>query len=175
MKTFIIISIVFCNICNAQEIIYRQDNKGIISIMSSSVPVQLEPNFCSAGAGSLIPKDTSIFPIFMLSFFYNAPLQNISDSTDAIEFVFADGKKFNFQKYQDDQKLTLKDSSVFFGALIDYECLKKMRIIPVNEIIFITKEYRHTVLIEDKNKLFLPTLSRFIVDKTKEEYNSLVK
>ena len=176
MKTFtLIISIAICNFAVAQEIIYREDKNVAISILTSSVPVQLEPNFCSAGAGALIPKDTSIRPMFMLTFHYDAPVETKSDSTDAIDIILADGKTYHFQKYQDDQKVTEKDSSVFFGALIDYECMQQMKISLVTEIVFITNAYRHSILIQDKHKLFLPNLSRYIIDQAKEEHNSVVK
>ncbi len=173
-KFIIIISLLVCQTVKAQEIIYRVDSNQVISILTSTSPLQLEPLFCSVSAGSLIPKDTVTPNFYVLSFFYNTPQEIILDTTDVIEIRFSDGAIFSFNYGRNSNKVIEKDSSAYFGISVSYECLKKMTKVPVSEITFVTSLYEHRIEIEDKMKLYLPNLAKFLLDKVEEECNNIL-
>ena len=56
-KTIVILCLIVCNTIYAQEIIFRKDSNEVISFLSSTSPLQLEPLFCSVNASVLIQKD----------------------------------------------------------------------------------------------------------------------
>ena len=175
-KIIIIISILVCQTVKAQEITYRVDSNQVISILTSTSPLQLEPLFCSVSAGSLIPKDTVTANLYVLSFFYNTPKEITLDTADVVEIRFSDGAifSFNYGRNSNSNKVIEKDSSAYFGISVSYECLKKMTKVPVSEITFVTSLYEHRIEIEDKMKLYLPNLAKFLLDKVEEEYNNIL-
>ena len=175
-KFIIIIFLLVCQTVKAQEITYRVDSNQVISILTSTSPLQLEPLFCSVSAGSLIPKDTVTPNFYVLSFFYNTPQEITLDTTDVVEIRFSDGAifSFNYGRNSNSNKVIEKDSSAYFGISISYECLKKMTKVPVSEITFVTSLYEHRIEIEDKMKLYLPNLAKFLLDKVEEEYNNIL-
>jgi hypothetical protein len=173
-RIIIIIFLVVCQTVKAQEITYRVDSNQVISILTSTSPLQLEPLFCSVSAGSLIPKDTVTPNFYVLSFFYNTPQEITLDTIDVIEIRFSDGAIFSFNYGRNTSKVIEKDSSACFGVSVSYECLKKMTKVPVSEVTFVTSLYEHRIEIEDKMKLFLPNLAKFLLDKVEEEYNNIL-
>ncbi len=173
-KFIIIISLLVCQTVKAQEITYRVDSNQVISILTSTSPLQLEPLFCSVSAGSLIPKDTVTPNFYVLSFFYNTPKEITLDTADVVEILFSDGVIFSFNYGRNTSKVIEKDSSACFGVSVSYECLKKMTKVPVSEITFVTSLYEHRIEIEDKMKLYLPNLAKFLLDKVEEECNNIL-
>lgn len=173
-KFIIIVSLLVCQTVKAQEIIYRVDSNQVISILTSTSPLQLEPLFCSVSAGSLIPKDTVTANLYVLSFFYNTPKEITLDTADVVEIRFSDGAIFSFNYGRNSNKVIEKDSSAYFGISVSYECLEKMTKVPVSEITFVTSLYEHRIEIEDKMKLYLPNLAKFLLDKVEEEYNNIL-
>lgn len=173
-KIIIVISLLICQTVKAQEITYRVDSNQVISILTSTSPLQLDPLFCSVSAGSLIPKDTVTPNFYVLSFFYNTPKEITLDTTDVVEIRFSDGAIFSFNYGRNANKLIEKDSSAYFGISVSYECLKKMTKVPVSDITFITSLYEHRIEIEDRMKLNLPNLAKFLLDKVEEEYNNIL-
>jgi hypothetical protein len=173
-KIIIVISILVCQISKAQEITYRLDSNQVISILTSTSPLQLEPLFCSVSAGSLIPKDTVTPNLYVLSFFYNTPKEITLDTTDIVEIRFSNGAIFSFNYGRNDNKLIEKDSSASFVTSVSYECLEKMTKVPVSEIIFVTSLYEHRIEIEERMKLNLPNLAKFLLDKVEAEYKIIL-
>jgi hypothetical protein len=174
-KIIILISLLICQTVKAQEITYRVDSNQVISILTSTSPLQLDPLFCSVSAGSLIPKDTVTPNFYVLSFFYNTPKEITLDTTDVVEIRFSDGAIFSFNYGRNANKLIEKDSSAYFGISVSYECLKKMTKVPVSNITFITSLYEHRIEIEDRMKLNLPNLANFLLDKLEEEYANILR
>jgi hypothetical protein len=173
-KIIIIIFLVVCQTVNAQEITYRVDSNQVISILTSTSPLQLDPLFCSVSAASLIPKDTVTANLYVLSFFYNTPKEITLDTTDVVEIRFSDGAIFSFNYGRNANKVIEKDSTAYFGISVSYECLEKMTKVPVSEITFVTSLYEHRIEIEDRMKLNLPNLAKFLLDKVEEEYNNIL-
>ena len=174
-KFIIIVTLLVCQTVKAQEIIYRVDSNQVISILTSTSPLQLEPLFCSVSAGSLIPKDTVTANLYVLSFFYNTPKEITLDTADVVEIRFSDGAIFSFNYGRNSNKVIEKDSSAYFGISVSYECLEKMTKVPVSEITFVTSLYEHRIEIEDKMKLYLPNLAKFLLDKVEEEYANILR
>ena len=75
----------------AQKIIERIDSDEGITLLTSSVPIQLDPYLFNLNATSFVPKDTNYYPIFALSFFYKTPKEITLDSSAEIEIRFSDG------------------------------------------------------------------------------------
>jgi hypothetical protein len=173
-KIIIIIFLVVCQTVKAQEITYRVDSNQVISILTSTSPLQLDPLFCSVSAASLIPKDTVTANLYVLSFFYNTPKEITLDTTDVVEIRFSDGAIFSFNYGRNANKVIEKDSTAYFGISVSYECLEKMTKVPVSEITFVTSLYEHRIEIEDRMKLNLPNLAKFLLDKVEEEYNNIL-
>ncbi len=173
-KLLVILCLVAFHALHAQEIINRKDTNQVISILTSSVPLQLEPLFCSVNAGALIPKDTVTDNMYVLSFSYDTPKDILLDTTAEIEIRFSDSTLFTFNNQRNDEEWTPKDSSITFQILVSYNCLKKMTKVPVSEIRFVTPLYTHRIEIEDKMKLFLPNLSKCLLTKASEEYASIL-
>ncbi len=173
-KIIIVISLLVCQTAKAQEITYRVDSNQVISILTSTSPLQLDPLFCSVSAASLIPKDTVTANLYVLSFFYNTPKEITLDTTDVVEIRFSDGAIFSFNYGRNVNKVIEKDSTAYFGISVSYECLEKMTKVPVSEITFVTSLYEHRIEIEDRMKLNLPNLAKFLLDKVEEEYNNIL-
>ena len=173
-KFIIIIFLLVCQTVKAQEIVYRKDSNQVISLLTSTSLLQLEPLFCSVNAIALLPEDTLTENICMLTFFYNSPKEILLDTTDVVEIRFSDGTFFSFNYGRDSGDLIEKDSSASFGFLVSYNCLKKMTKVPVSDITFITSLYEHRIEIEDKLKLNLPNLAKFLLVKLEEEYNNIL-
>jgi len=173
-KIIIIIFLVLCQTVKAQEITYRVDSNQVISILTSTSPLQLDPLFCSVSAASLIPKDTVTANLYVLSFFYNTPKEITLDTTDVVEIRFSDGAIFSFNYGRNANKVIEKDSTAYFGISVSYECLEKMTKVPVSEITFVTSLYEHRIEIEDRMKLNLPNLAKFLLDKVEEEYKNIL-
>lgn len=173
-KLLLIWCLVVFHAAQAQEIIYRRDTNQVLSLLSSSVPLQLDPNFCSANAGAVIAEDTLADKYYILNFYYNTPRDILLDTTATVEIRFADESLFTFNRARNDDEITPKDSSVTFYCMVTEKCLRKMTKIPVCALNFITSLYTHRVAIEDKMKLFLPNLARFILDKVEEEQSTII-
>ena len=173
-KIIIVISLLVCQTVKAQEITYRVDSNQVISILTSASPLQLDPLFCSVSAGALIPKDTVTPNFYVLSFFYNTPKEITLDTTDVVEIRFSDGAIYTFNNGRNANKVIDKDSSAYFGISVSYECLEKMTKVPVSDITFVTSLYEHKIEIEDRMKLNLPNLAKFLLDKVVEEYNNIL-
>jgi hypothetical protein len=169
-KIITILCLAMTNTIHAQEIIERRDTNQVISLLTSTAPLQLEPMFCSVNASVLIPKDTITSNLYILSFFYNTPKEILLDTTAEIEIRFSDGGIYTFNNARNSEEITPKDSSVSFQLMVSYNCLNKMTEIPVSEISFVSPLYTHRIEIEDKMKLYLPNLARYILDKSDEEY-----
>ena len=174
-KFIIIIFLLVCQTVKAQEIVYRKDSNQVISLLTSTSLLQLEPLFCSVNAFALLPEDTVTANLCMLAFFYNTPKEIMLDTTDVVEIRFSDGTFFSFNYGRDYRKLIEKDSSACFGFLVSYNCLEKMTKVPVSDITFITSLYEHRIEIEDKMKLNLPNLAKFILVKLEEEYANILR
>jgi hypothetical protein len=173
-KIIIIIFFVVCQTAKAQEIIYRKDSNQIISLLTSTSLLQFEPFFCTVNAFALLPEDTVTANICMLTFYYNTPKEITLDTTDIVEIRFSDGTFFSFNYGRDTQVLIEKDSSAPFGIFVSYNCLDKMTKVPVSDITFITSLYEHRIEIEDRMKLNLPNLAKFLLVKLEEEYNNIL-
>jgi len=174
-KTIVILFLIVCNTIYAQEIIFRKDSNEVISFLSSTSPLQLEPLFCSVNASVLIQKDTVTANMYILTFFYNTPKDFILDSTDEIEIRFSDGALYNYNYSRDTTYFIQKDSSVCFNTQVSYNCLSKMTQMPISEILFITPLYTHRIEIEDKMKLNMPNLVRVVLDRADEEFDSILQ
>ncbi len=174
-KIIIIFCLALSNKMYAQEIIERSDSNQVISLLTSSVPLQLKPKFCSVNAVVLIPKDTVTADVFFLSFFYDTPMEFILDSSAEVQIRFSDGSLYSYNYSRNLKKLIPKDSNVCFQAIVSYNCLSKMNKILVCEISFITPLYTHRIKIEDNMKLYLVNLARFILDKSDEEYRPILQ
>ncbi|MBU3715091.1 MAG: hypothetical protein FGM46_09125 [Ferruginibacter sp.] len=158
---------------HAQKIEERNDNGNYIALLTSTVPLQIEPLFFTSNLGAIITKDTTTENLYILSFFYTTPKEISMDTTCEVKIRFSDDDIFSFTKAQNDKKSTPKDSLVGFCTFISDDCLRKMTQIPVSEVTFKTPLYTHRIEIEDKMKLFLPNLARFILDKVDEECLSI--
>ena len=169
-KIITILCLAMTNTMHAQEIVERRDTNQVISLLTSTEPLQFEPMFCSVSAGALITKDTVTANLYILSFFYNTPKEILLDTTAEIEIRFSDESLYTFKYGRMAKEITPKDSSVGFHTMVSYNCLKKMTEVPVSEISFVTPLYTHRIEIEDKMKLYLPNLARYILDKSDEEY-----
>ncbi len=171
MKKIIFISFLFIyQTIHAQKITHREESEVGVSILSSTVPMQLEPYLFSVNAFAIIPKDTAAEDMYALSFFYKTPKEITLDTTAEVELRFSDGTLFTFNQVRNELEPTAKDSLISFQCLVSYKCLSRMTKMPVSDINFITPLYTINIEIEDKIKLFLPNLARLILDKANEEY-----
>jgi hypothetical protein len=176
MNKIIIILCLLINFkTNAQEIIYRQDSNQVITLLTSTEPLQLEPLFCSVNAVVLLPKDTVTTNVYLLSFFYNTPKEITLDTTAEVEIRFSDGTLFSYNYNKNADEVIPKDSSACFGVMVSYNCLRKMTKVPVSEITFVTPLYSHRIDVEDMMKLYLPNLAKYLLDKAAEEYLSILE
>lgn len=176
MKKILLVSLVFFHhSIFAQEIVNRSDEGNTISLLSSSVPLRLAEPYCFVRAGAIITKDTIIPNIYLFSFYYNTPQEILLDTTSEIEIRFSDGALFSFNNINNSKNITLKDSMVSFKSILSYNCLQKIIHVPISTITFITPLYTHQIEMEDKMKLFFPNLVKFILDKSDEEFEPILK
>jgi len=173
MKKFILI---FCFLISktifGQEIAYKDETETYVSFLTTTQPLQFEPNLCSVSSAALIPSDTAISVVYMLFFYYNTPKTIMLDSSCTVELMFSDETTYRFNYVVRKEEMIPQDSSVTFNTIVNYECMYKLTKMPIKNISFITPLYRHQIVIEDRMKLFLPNLARFVLDKSDQVFQN---
>lgn len=174
-KILTLLFIAFSFIGHSQEIIEREDMEDAIHLISSYVPLRSSQPYCMVNFGVYIPKDTVTINTYIISFFYDTPKEILLDTTAEVDIRFSDGTLFTFNNANNAKKSIMKDSMIGFRSVISYNCLQKIIHVPIAEIKFNTPLYTHQILMEDKMRLFLPTLAQFIVDKSDAEFDPILE
>lgn len=172
-KIVILVLFLISNKTEAQEIEMREENDELVALLTSTIPLQLEPHLFSTNAIVMIPKDTLVSPDYVFSFFYNSPEEITLDTTCEVEIRFWDGTLFSFPYFKHRNRYVIKDSTACFQVFISSDCIQKMKDMPVRYYIFNTPLYQHKITIEDKAKMLMPLLTRYILKKQDEEYTIL--
>lgn len=174
MKYFLLIYLFLqSNISQGQEIDIRKENDEGVVFLTTTLPLQIEPHLFSTNAIVMIPKDPLVSPDYVFSFFYNSPEEITLDTTCEVEIRFWDGTLFSFPYFKHRNRYVIKDSTVCFQVFISSDCILKMKDMPVRYYIFNTPLYQHKITIEDKAKMIMPLLTRYILKKQDEEYTIL--
>lgn len=176
MKYFFVLYLfLLSNITKGQEIDMREENDEGVVLLTTTLPLQMEPNLFVSNALVIIPKDTLVPPDYVFSFFYNTPEGITLDTTCEVELRFMDGALYSFPYFKHREKYTEKDSLVCFQTFLSYECVQKMKNMSIIDYNFITPLYQHKITIEDKAKMIMPSLTRFILSKQEEEYRIIIQ
>lgn len=173
MKKYILLfCLLISNRIFAQEIAYKDETESYVSFLTTTQPLQFAPNLCSVSSGALIPSDTAASAVYMLFFYYNTPKTIMLDSSCMVELMFSDETTYRFNYVVRHEEVIPQDSSVTFNTIVNNECMYKLTKVPIKNISFITPIYKHQIELEDRMKLFLPNLARFVLDKSDQVFQN---